>query len=438
MEKRVWIEKIVNRGMGLGYDQEAKIVFVPYTAVGDEVIVEITKSKKRYDIGQIKKFIKKSEERIEPNCSFFTKCGGCHFLHIPYEKELEYKKLIVENIIKREVNNVIPSIEFNYRNKATFHADYRSSRLKLGFYMASSNRVINIDKCPLLINTINYTKNIIESLNIPHLDRVVIRTSHDGKKLLVNLIGEKKHKDYIKKIIKTQYNIIFDHIIRNYASEKGVSEDKYMEFYNDFNLVFYFNSKPIDEKKSTIKTEFLNKKFFLTSNDFFQTNYYIGEKMFSFIYNFVKDNIEYKKLLIDGYSGSLTIGIILSELFEEVIGIEQNPSNIFLAEKNIKENNINNAKIIQKDFRDYIKQLSFKQSKGNILVLDPPREGVGKDIKYLDRYPLDYIIYISCDPMTSYRDINYLQNYKIEKVLIFDMFPRTFHIEVLYILKRII
>ena len=138
-------------------------------------------------------------------------------------------------------------------------------------------------------------------------------------------------------------------------------------------------------------------------------------------------------MLVDAYSGVGTFGILLSEYFEKVIGIEQ--SNSAVSDANINIKNIANYKILTGNSEDIIREI---KSKIDVVILDPSRKGCHeKLLNNLISNPADNIIYISCDPKTLARDLEILnkEKYKIESITPIDLFPNTHHVESITLLK---
>ena len=211
MNKLISIEKIVNRGSGMGYDENNKVVFVPFTVDGDVVDVKIVTSKRSFEIGKIESIKRKSEKRVVSKCSEFGICGGCSYQHIPYEYELEVKKRQSANNFNYDLGEVYHSEEYYYRNKVTFHASYRSGTLKLGFMMSGSNRQVDIKKCYLVPDFMNKLKKDIEDANFLNLEKVVFRISKDKREILINFIGNNK-KGGLSKILKKKRNLFVNRV----------------------------------------------------------------------------------------------------------------------------------------------------------------------------------------------------------------------------------
>ncbi|MCW5214112.1 class I SAM-dependent RNA methyltransferase, partial [Desulfobulbus sp. US5] len=143
------------------------------------------------------------------------------------------------------------------------------------------------------------------------------------------------------------------------------------------------------------------------------------------------------KTVLDLYCGMGNFSIPLGLCGGTVTGIEGNRESIRWAEKNAGQAKIK-AQFFTADVRETLKQLTDQGEHADIIILDPPRSGVGKDIILLSDLEPEKIIYVSCDPATLARDLNLLcsRGYMITRVVPVDMFPQTSHIESLVLLER--
>jgi len=140
--------------------------------------------------------------------------------------------------------------------------------------------------------------------------------------------------------------------------------------------------------------------------------------------------------VIDLYSGTGTIPIWLSEKAKQVYGIEIVTSAVVDANKNAKLNGIENCEFLEGDIKDVLPRL---KAKPDVMIIDPPRVGMHKDVvgQVLSIAP-EKIIYVSCNPATLARDLELLcPRYDIIEIQPVDMFPHTYHIEsIALLLKR--
>lgn len=419
------IVKIVNQGAGLGYDETGKVVFVPCTAIGDVVEVEIVKSKKGYSVGRLKKILTKSPQRIESVCPHFGICGGCSFQHISYENELGIKKDIAEEIFKNKITQFVYCEEsYQYRNKVSFHSVYRAGKQQLGFNMLSTNKVVHVDYCYLASKNMNLVKSAIERCNFSDVKKVEIRESSDSKSILVNIIGEKN--------LGAKAQVFVEKLTNEVKADANI---------NLVNLAVWINGvfiQGIPLKKVRYITATVNSiNYLLGADDFFQLNYKVSQLMFRKI----KEYIVEKKItrVIDGFCGNFAIGMQLVDVVDDVEGVEKNKFAVSLAAKILKENNLSGdkVKLVCDDFTKFIKNTQQNAFSNTVLIVDPPRTGLEREAaQIINKANFKSVIYVSCDIMTAKRDIEIMDSFTIKGHYIYDMFPRTAHFENLIMLEK--
>jgi len=148
---QIHIEKLVHGGNGMGH-ADGKAVFVPFSAPGDDLDVEITADHKGFSEAEILKVIKPASCRVEPRCPVFGRCGGCQWQHIDYAEQLRWKREILAEALSRvaklENPNVLEAMpspkQWHYRNRMMLHVD---SRGRVGYYRARSKEVVEFDEC---------------------------------------------------------------------------------------------------------------------------------------------------------------------------------------------------------------------------------------------------------------------------------------------------
>ena len=385
----VKITDLDHLGRGIGRI-DGKIIFVKNAYIDEDVLVKITKEKKKFLEGEIIYFEKKSPFRVDAKCNILN-CG-CALKHVPYEKQLEFKEDKIKNIIKRYcaldsvVKSIIPSDDiFNYRNKVTLKV-----KEKLAYSENDSHNLICIDRCELLDEKINKIINEINKLDLNDVSEVMIRS--------------------------------FDETMICFKGKVGIDSLKNVaSIYIDDKLVF---------GKEKINAKLGGFDFLVSDKAFFQVNTKMAFKLYKKVEELItKDKT---KTLLDLYCGTGTIGIFLSKHFKKVIGIEINEKAVMDAKENAKINNIENCDFYVGNLDNGLKE------KADIIVVDPPRKGLSsKTIKDILNINPEEIIYVSCDPMTLARDINLLkENYIVEEIIPLDLFPHTYHVESITKLKH--
>ena len=392
------IKKLDDLGNGIGYI-DGKITFIPYTIPKDIVNITITKSYKKYNIGKVEKFIKYSIDRVKPPCPYFTKCGGCMFQSISYEKTIQYKLNKVKNIFKKNKIIINPKIiknpsPYNYRNKISLKVVDK----KIGYYLNNTHNIIEIDKCLIANSAINECLNYIKNFNIIN-GSITIRCNQNKEILII--IESKDNLNIDIEFLKSKIKLV-GIIINNKT------------FYGE-NYLF----------------ERINNILFKISYDsFFQVNPYVASKLFQLI----SDNVTITDKVLDLYCGVGTLSLSAA-MAKNVLGIEIVPNAILNAIFNAQINDIHNVQFLLNDVRIAISKIKLDFNK---VIVDPPRAGLTKEIiDILLQIRPDKIIYVSCDPQTLVRDYKLLQNdYKIEESYILDMFSYTYHVECICILSR--
>ncbi len=377
MREKLKIEKIIHGGYGLAR-KDGFVYLIPYTAPGD-LIVGDCKKVKDYFICELVEILEPSDIREKPKCFHFGYCGGCSFQHIKREEEIKIKKMALEEDLKRigkiqkNVDEVIFLKRENYRNKVEY--SFLDDRFA---YFNSKNEKFIIKECFIEEENI---KKFREKGIFKNLEKLILRTDSSGKIIAIGV------DDNFRRFII-----------------KGKNEK----------LIYRFN-------------EF---EFEVSPYSFFQTNTGIAEKMIEKLNELINPSKE--DVIVDGFGGVGTFGISISKKVKNVSIIEKSENEIIDAGNNILRNKCENVKPINIDINkaeDYIE-------KANKIILDPPREGINKNlIDIINRTKLEMIVYISCNPATLSRDLNLIKDYRIEKLILFDMFPMSYHTEAMVKLK---
>ena len=386
------IEKFDDLGNGLTKINN-KVCFVKYGIIKEVVEIKDLEEKKNYSKANIKKIIKKSELRVEPICPYYYKCGGCNFMHLRSDAEINFKIDKLRNYFNR-CDEFYETKKYNYRNKVVLHV----SDNKIGFYEENSHNIIDIDYCYLLDDKINSILKVIKKIiNNQNFD-VTIRVNSKSESLV-----------YINKKIN-DINILIDcNLIDNLVIDKVAfkGNNYFLEYVNNF-------------------------IFKVTYNSFFQVNVLGLSKIFLILNKFIaKKNINH---VLELYSGTSVLGINVSKYVKKVTSIESNKNASLDALENIKINNVSNLKVINGLVEDYIDKFIGV----DCIILDPTRNGLDKKtMRYLNIIKPKYLIYIACGIDSLKRDLKLLiNNYFINGLYGVDMFPNTIHCENVCILER--
>ena len=443
---QIKIDKIVFGGEGLGY-YNGFAVFVPMSIPEDELEIEIISVKKTYARGLIKNIIKASPERIDSHKFTFEDFYGCDFAMLKYESQLKYKKLMVEEVMRKiaglpgiEISDVLASEDvYNYRNKIIEPFSVYGNKIITGFFKRKSHEVFEVDENILNSKLGNrIIKELKEILNknkisvyneITHkglLRNVMIRTNSNNEAMLVLIINSNKITENIKNLLFRLREKI-DEIKSIYISLNSKKTNTIIGEKN----IFIYGEESIKENLNGIE-------FHISPTSFFQINVKQAKRLYDIAINFF-DNID-DKYIVDAYSGTGTIGMIMAKKAKKVYAIEIVKSASEDGEKTAKENGIENIEFINGPVEKELVNLINANKRIDTIIFDPPRKGLEASI--IDKVAelnLKEVVYISCNPSTFARDVKLFseKGYTLKKLQAVDMFPQTSHIETVALLSKL-
>lgn len=440
------VEIIDNGTQGEGIAKiENMTVFIPNTLKGEKVKIKILKVNSTYCFAKVLELISKSESRAENDCAEYSRCGGCNFRHIDYEKSLELKKNSVQNTIKKalghevEINEVLGMENPKYyRNKLQYPIGInKDNQTVMGVFAERSHRIIPVKECLIQNKECQKVANdifeFIEKNNIPGYNEekntgifrhVVVRIGIKTDEIMVTLVVNNKKIPYENELVK-------------YIVEKNPKVKTIVKNLNNKNTnVILGKENEVLYGDGYIRDILINKEFKISPMSFYQVNPIQTEKLYS-------KAIEYAELLgneivFDLYCGIGTIGICASGKVKELYGIETIPEAIEDAKENAKLNNIQNAEFFVGDVENELpKFIKDRNVNADVVFVDPPRKGCDKTaIDTLLKIKPKKIVYVSCNPATLARDLKiFEEKYKINKIAICDMFPGTAHCEVVTVMN---
>jgi len=432
---KVKIEKLIFEGFGLGHDESGKSIFVRKSVPGDIVDVEIIKDKKNYTEGIIKEIIEPSPDRIDPICPYFEKCGGCEHMNISYKNQLGFKnKIFLETFGRAKINKMpLPLIpgsngDIYYRNSIRFFFVDGPE----GIDFARHNYIydeglVKVEKCYLQSETANEI--------LARLKKFINNNVPDRSLFWQLKIREGKATDeFMIEIITSGDNLPGENGIVNALKEIPTIKSIYHtvtpgKSLHNLRRRLIYGSPIIFEKIGKYKFQISPESFFQTNSLGVHTLY---EKIKEFAAIEAGDNV------LDLYCGTGTIGIYLSTLAKKVVGVEIVPEAVRDANDNAKINKMHNCSFINIAAEKIFKNPIIHDSRFDILIIDPPRAGLSKEIiSKLSAMNYKRLVYTSCNPATFARDIKIFESFgkKLVKVQPIDMFPQTHHIECVGLIK---
>ena len=426
---------------------EGKNIKIKNTIPGQKVRAKVSRSRKESGEAKLIEVIEPANYEQQPLCQHFNLCGGCAYQNIPYEKQIEIKSSQVKSIIDgviTEPYEFLPIVSSpkttEYRNKMefSFGDEIKDGPLSLGMHRRNSFHsivstkgcvIVNEDFRQILCKILDYfqgnSKDFYHKTSkIGFLRYLLVRRTEKTREILINLITTSQSTLEEKEFVDLLLNLKLEGKIKCIAHS----------IYDGVADVARADEMKILYGEDKITEELLGLKFNISSFSFFQTNSLGAEKLYSIARDFIGTTKD--KTIFDLYSGTGTIGQILSPSAKKVIGIEIVEEAVEKANENAKLNNLDNCTFIA---GDVLKKIDELEDKPEIIVLDPPREGIHpKAIQKIIDYKPDTFIYISCKPTSLTKDLPYfLENgYTVKKVQCVDMFPMTPHVETVVGLSR--
>ena len=395
---------------------------------------------KRISKGTDKKL--KAGDQKAVKCPHFKKCGGCMYLDLSYEKQLEIKKKEVETLLKPycRVHSIAGMKDlWHYRNKVhAVMARDKKGKIISGVYMEGTHRVLPVENCLIenekadaIIGTI---RKLLPSFKIKVYDEdtgygflrhVLVRTAHATGEIMVVLVTASPvfpSKNNFVRALRTKHPEITTIVqnINGRSTSMVLGEKEHVLYGPGF-----------------IIDELCGKRFRISSRSFYQVNPVQTEVLYQTALRAA--GLTGKETVIDAYCGIGTIGIAAAGLAKEVIGVELNRDAVRDAVLNAKMNQVGNIRFYCNDAGRFMNQMASGNASADVVFMDPPRSGSTEEfIHSIALLGPKTVVYVSCNPETLVRDLAVFQKagYRAKEAWAVDMFPWVPHCEVCVKLER--
>lgn len=447
MEKNQIVELEITdlsyEAMGVAH-YEGLTVFVNNALPGETVKAKILKVKKRFAFAKIEKILKESPDRINVKLNQWVQTGLASLAHIKYDKQLEFKRNQVVNLLKKahldgvKVNETLPSPEqTGYRNKAQVPVREVNGQLEIGFFRRHSHDLVPLTNFfttdPEIDRVLVATRDILRKYEVPAYDEIHhkgevryldVRRSKANGKLMVILVC--LHKDFpqLPKVAAEISQIPeISSVILNYNPKKT-------------NVILGRNDYVVLGEDHLID-KIGDVEFRISPKSFFQINSLQTPRLYDLAIK--KADLKANDVVIDAYSGIGTIGLSVAKHVKAVRGMETIREAVEDANANAKLNGIENAQYVTGKAEDVMPRWASEGLKTDVIFVDPPRKGLTPEfINAAAATKPKRIVYISCNPATQIRDLQLLQEkgYHFDEISPVDMFPQTPHVESVTVLER--
>ncbi len=428
-EHTLEIKKIIAGGNGLGHLDDGLVAMVPFVLAGELVRVAEIRRCSGYIVAELLRVLRPSPCRRQPECGYFGRCGGCRLQHISAGGQHAVKEEIIDELVGRArlspaggVAPLLPSpLAKGYRHRVRFHLS-RSG--EIGFHRSGSNELIPVHHCLLAAPAINRAlEELIASGLLAEISRscrqVEFVCSPDDQQVSATLFLSGKRK------------------------RPGVSAAAVLSLQSLSGLVVRRGKKRVyvGGNNSVCQTFDSGRSSYTLrwhSQCFFQVNPAQNRRLVRFVLE-CAGNLTGQRVL-DLFCGMGNFSIPMALAGATVTGVEWNRQAIDAARKNGRDAGVEVEAItfVAADVTEYLLACVGGDNHYDLLLLDPPRQGLGRAAGLLPSFASEKIIYISCDPATLVRDVGLLvrEGYRLSSLTPVDMFPQTHHIECVAVLEK--
>ena len=432
-EHTVTIEGYGEGGMGVARI-DGRVVFVHGALRGEKCRVLILKTLKSVAFAKVLEVLEPSSERMESDCPYFPRCGGCTYRHIRYEEELRLKKQRVQDNLSRiggsdvTVEEILGAQDtLRYRNKAQYPVSKDGA---VGFYRARTHEVIECEHCLLVRPEADAAaealREYMQSCHVAGYDEktgrglirhLYVRSNAAGESLICVLVnGDKLPKEDRLVALLRDACPKCTGIVLGTNTKKGnvILGDRYRTLWGS------------DRLEDTL----CGKTFKLSVPSFYQVNRAQAERLYAKTIEFA--DLTGQETVLDLYCGAGTITLALSDHAKKVLGAEIVPEAIDDARENAARNGVKNAEFFCGDASDVAKKLARENLRPDVITVDPPRKGLAADVvESIAEMQPGRVVYVSCDSATMARDVKRLADlgYTARRACAVDMFPRADHVE---------
>ena len=404
-----------------------KTVFVPLTLPGEFVEAHITEDKRSFINAETDAIIEPSLLRTTPACPYFGVCGGCSYQHAVYPHQLEIKSAILRESLERARIPSIPPIHsvagkpWHYRNRIRLHV--QANPFALCYRERRSHQLLPVAQCPiaaeLLEKAIMIVAELAKSLNLSDLcDEMEFFTDSQENALLISCIATKTSPN-----AGLQLRTICDSLQRKLPELVGAA------------VLTVQGTGPLRTTATwgdgSLTYRAANFSYRVSLGSFFQVNRFLVDALVELVT--VKQS---GRLAWDLYAGVGLFARALTAGFERVIAVESALQSAADLRHNLDGTS---HRVIQATTLDFLRKQKISSTPPDLVVVDPPRAGLGNAITtLLSQIGPRQIVYVSCDPATLSRDLAALvdSSYDLQAITMVDLFPQTFHLESVTVLTR--
>ena len=429
---KLQIAKSVYGGAGLAHEPGGKTVLVPFTLPGEMIEAQLLEHKKKSDEASLLQVMSASKDRVKPACSHFGECGGCQYQHAEYPTQMKIKSSILQETLERAGLIALPNIEshlgpqWGYRNRMRLRIEELDDIPRVGYNRRGTNEFLAIHECPIAAPILwRAAQSLLQvAAQTPSAARWLSNaveaeffTTGDEKKLQMTIYVRKDQPglaafcEHLKQVIPELAGAGTS-LIKLTGPQRQVQKPRPLESWGATGLSY----RAADED------------YWISRGGFFQVNRFLIDELVRIV---AEDRNG--QLAWDLYAGVGLFSRVLAKKFRQVVAVEIAGTDLINSFKGPGKHAVEATTV------DFLRHAVIQRERPQLIVMDPPRAGVGADVcSFLARIAAPEIVYVSCDPATLARDLKMLVDagYKLHEVHLVDLFPQTFHLETVVVLRK--
>jgi 23S rRNA (uracil1939-C5)-methyltransferase len=409
-----------------------KAVFVPFVLAGEKIEASIVEEKPGFARARVDAVLESSPHRVEPACPYFGQCGGCHYQQIAYQQQVEIKKAILRETLKRTAKIDLPfeievhaSPPWNYRNRSRLQVR-TAPTFSAGYFKLASHDLLAVEQCPISSPLINRGIAALWQSGgagkVPQgVSEVEFFANSDDTQLLVEISCRAEARRVAVRAWVEDFRSALPEMAGVVAFRQTKAPMEFERFVS------------VGADHLIYQTQ--RAAYRVSAGAFFQTNRFLTDELVKIV-----TQGQSGKAAFDLYAGVGLFSTALACDFDHVVSVESSQT----SSADLAYNLPPNGKAVQATAGRYLTRTpeGARGGKGTVLpqvagepdlaVVDPPRSGLGDPVaRQLASSGAPRVTYVSCDPATLARDLGPLlaAGYRLEQVHLVDLFPQTYHLE---------
>ncbi len=425
------IDRLAWGGRGVGRHR-GKVVFVPKVVPGDRLLARAEKVKASFTVARMVGLLTPGDDRVDPRCPWFARCGGCQWLATGYSRQVQEKDNILRSALRHHVEGarmdpIVRSAPAQaYRHRGDFHVRPTLSGARIGFYEEGSHRLVDVEGCLLFAPAFNTALGRLRGLlaKIPEarsLERITLAHSEDGNGLVAHFrLRPEGDAGMARSCTEQMKPMAFKGMVIT-----GGRRGTVLHWQGGDPHVWFQVPDPHGELRLRAEVR-----------SFTQAHLAMNRRLVPEAVAWL--GLSRSERALDLFSGVGNFSLPMATRCKEVVAVESSATACADARFNAEGNGVSNVVHVEEEAAKAVARLSGQGATFDAVLLDPPRGGAADVLQSLPRLAPARILYVSCNLPSLGRDLGQLRGlgYRLARVQGWDMFPQTYGLEALCLLEK--